>query len=514
MNKNILVILLICLTVLINFSCNRKDHSEIKRSKVIMNHYSNEWVFFQDRRQSGDAEYLMFLPLMRNDIETGEPKPVLAERWEHSEDYREWTYFLRKDVRWHDGAPVTAHDIKFSMDLRRQEGGWQPRSIEVIDDYTIKHAYKDPQGLERPTWAVYYPKHLLEELDYKDFWVWDFWTHPIGNGPYRYVRHRTNEFVELEANPDYYLGKPKIESVILKFHPTPPLMDLLSGSLDILNFARGEMLLKLQKDDRFRWYYSFEEWNWMRAIYWNHRHPLFKSPTIRRALTMAIDRHELSKVMNNPDGVPILDTITTKRQFWKGLYPKPTSYDPEGARKLLESEGWRDSDNDGIRDMNGKKFHFTLLTSYTGGYGVYIQSQFRKIGIKMEIQTMNSPATKARLKSGKFEAILWRFNNSIYHPFGHISVLGENSYIGYANPEMNQLLDLAENTKDPDKQDEIYQKIMPIFAEDMPITLFTPGVTFSIAHRRIKGLVNISRAWPARDLEHLWLEDEKEGEIK
>jgi peptide/nickel transport system substrate-binding protein len=224
---------------------------------------------------------------------------------------------------------------------------------------------------------------------------------------------------------------------------------------------------------------------------------------------MAIDRHELSKVLNIPEGVPILDTITTERQFWKSMYPEPIAYDPQEARKLLESEGWRDTDNDGIRDREGKKFHFTLLTHTTSGQGVYIQSQFQKIGVKMEILTVNNAVTKSRIRTGEFEAIFRGFNNSISHPFGHIPILGENSYIGYANPEMNRLLELAVDTIDLGKRDEIYKKIMPIFAEDMPITLLTPSVSISIAHQRIKGLVNIIRAAPSRDMEHLWIEEEK-----
>ena len=111
-----LTITCICLLMLVNLNCNRSDRAGPSESSVTIGYEGDERIFLQDYWDMG-AEQLMFLPLANED-EKG-AQPVLAERWEHSEDYREWTYFLRKDVRWHDGVPVTAHDIKFTMDLRQ-----------------------------------------------------------------------------------------------------------------------------------------------------------------------------------------------------------------------------------------------------------------------------------------------------------------------------------------------------------------------------------------------------------
>jgi peptide/nickel transport system substrate-binding protein len=500
--------------VLASIHCKRGDRAEPNESSVTIGYYGDERIFLQEYWDMG-AEYLMFLPLTAYDS-IGD-QPVLTERWEHSEDYREWTYFLRKDVRWHDGVPVTAHDIKFTMDLRQHPavwgGGTDLYSFEIFDDFTFKVTLKKP-----PDWFhayhVFYPRHLLEGLDPKEFYSWDFWTHPVGNGPYRYVRHVPKTMVEVEANPDYYRGKPKIERVILKFLQAPSLVELLSGNVDALWGVDRNMLLMLSGDDRFRSYHS---WGYhFHAIYWNHRHPLFQSPKIRKALTMAINRLELAGVLNYPEGVPILDAITTSRQFRQGLYPEPLPYNPDRARKMLEEERWRDIDGDGVRERDGEEFRFTAIANTKQEkIAIYVQDQFRRIGVLMEIQTLNIGPVRQRVKSGDFDAMIFNIQNLTNQPnFGHIRMYGEDSPFGYVNSEMTRLLNIAKDTIDLDKLDRIYQEIMPIFVEDMPITLLLPSVFTSVVHRRIKGLSSPFRTDPVMNMEHLWLENEKKGEIK
>ncbi|MFQ5739206.1 MAG: ABC transporter substrate-binding protein, partial [Acidobacteriota bacterium] len=332
---------------------------------------------------------------------------------------------------------------------------------------------------------------------------------PLGNGPYRYVRHIAKAMVEVEANPHYYRGKPRIERVILKFSPQPLLTELLSENVDALTFATRDMLLKLSGIERFR---SYHWWgSRINAIYWNHRHSLFHRPKTRRALTMAINRRELGDVLNYPDSIPVLDTITTRRQFQQGLYPAPFPYDPEAARRLLDRDGWRDTDGNGVRERDGEEFRFTAIAPH-GDWekiAVYLQDQFRRIGVRMEIQVMDAKFVRRRLKAGEFEAIIVLTSNSTTQNFGHARMFGEDSPFGYANPEMIRLLNLAVETIDPDEKDRIYQEIMPIFAEDMPITLLLPEVQTHIVHRRIQGLNSPWEADPVWNMEYLWIEDQE-----
>jgi peptide/nickel transport system substrate-binding protein len=488
--------------------CGRDDHTQSNDSTVVIGTYGDERIFLQEH-WGMEATYLIFLPLVEGKYGYDEPQPALAERWTHSEDYREWTFYLRKDVKWHDGVPVTAHDIKFTLELRRKlnlGGG----AVEILDDYIFKVTYPRPKnGLD--TSAVYYPKHLLERLDPEEFFDWDFWTHPVGNGPYRYVRHIPETMVEVEANPDHYRGMPKIERVILKFGGDT-LTELMSGNVDAIGEVSRLDLLAIEKDSRFRSFYGW--WNKFSALYWNHEHSLFQSPEIRKALTLAINRLELAELLNYPEDIPIKDTITTSRQFRLGVYPDPLPHDPDQAREILERHGWQDTNGNGIRERDGKELRFVALisSSLPGSQetSIYVQNQFRRIGVRMEIQPLDFTLLSRHIRTGDFEALFFLVHGSLTQPnFGDARLFGKESPLNYKNPEMIRLLDMALLEMDPDKLDSIYKKIMPIFIEDMPMTLLLPQVYTSIVHKRIKGLSNQNRVDPIWSMEHLWIEEEK-----
>ena len=102
--------------------------------------------------------------------------------------------------------------LNFTIDLRNHdvEDSLRLFSVQVVDDYKLIFLSKVPfYGLD--TYDVYYPKHLLKDLDPNKFNDWDFWSEPVGNGPYRYVRHVPKTMIEVESNPDFFLGEPKIK---------------------------------------------------------------------------------------------------------------------------------------------------------------------------------------------------------------------------------------------------------------------------------------------------------------
>ena len=225
---------------------------------------------------------------------------------------------------------------------------------------------------------------------------------------------------------------------------------------------------------------------------------------------MAINRRALADVLDYPEGVPIMDAITTRRQEQQGLYPEPLPYDPERARQLLEGEGWRDTDGDGVRERDGEGFRFISITDpEREKTAIYVQDQFRRVGIGMEIQVLDHNIILGRIKSGEFDdaGIFLTLNWTNQPSFGHVRMFGEDSPFGYHNPEMIRLLNLAKDTIDPDERDRIYQEIMPIFSADLPITLLLPRVQTYIVHRRIKGLSSPYRADPVWFMEDLWIEE-------
>jgi peptide/nickel transport system substrate-binding protein len=454
----------------------------------------------------GEPRYLMWDRLFDYDSD-GNLMGRLAETWEHSPDYRTWKISLHKEARWHDGVPVTAHDIKFTFELLgNPEISWvnpDDYTIEIQDDktYTITchdSPYYSPLDIE----GLYYPKHLLEDLNPHDFCKWPYWSHPIGNGPFRIVRSTPKTFVELEANPDYYLGVPKIERLILKFS-WPPLTELLSGHVDAAIAVNRNDVLKLKKDPRFRSYYKLGR---PHAIFWNHNNPKFKDPRVRKALTQAINRKELLGVINLPDDVLVFDVPWTKDQYRRGELPEPLPFDPEEAKRLLDNAGWRDENGDGIRERAGKNFHFTLTTRKSGQHAaVYVQDQLRRIGIRMEINVLINTIVSQRFVKGDFESILY-----VFKPIIQGNIFGKNyPPMGYQNARIVELFKAARDAWGPAEQDVIYKEIWAIYQKDHPVTFIRPQLWTYLAHKRVKGLRNLDRANPLLQMRHLWIEEDK-----
>ncbi len=507
-----LILAAICVIALASTQCSRNEDRTSSRESTVIVAYYGDGERALHLNEGSPPQFLVFLPLVTWD-ENGVLEGRLARSWEHSPDYREWTYHLRTDVRWHDGMPVTAHDVKFTLALLTHPDvlEWPSsffESITVLDDATITVRYRQPrENLYLDVYTVHYPKHLLEGLDPREIDRWEFWTNPVGNGPYRFVRYVPQTMMEFEANPDYYRGKPKIERVVLKFVGEAGLTELLSGNVDAVTYINPVNIPKLGSDPRFRVYYWFLE-GVARVIYWKNDLALFQDPRVRRALTLAINRRELLQLLNLPEGVPIIDGPYTTRQLQHGDLPVPLPYDPGEARTLLDAAGWRDLDGNGVNEREGKEFRFTAIVRSSYPFreiAVYVQDQLRRVGVRMDIEMLDPSLAKARLKTGDFEAAFAHVETGQFYLAQYF---GEGNPLGYENAEMVELLERATMTADPEAKDRVYRKLTRLFRAELPATFLFPYVGTVFAHRRIKGLSSPWRADPIWFMEDLWLEKE------
>ncbi len=502
--RRALVLTCICLALVGLHCCQSSDRSQADKSTFTILYGWGEWGFSPAVDDS--PKFLIFLPLasFMNNCREGE-HIGLAERWEHSLDNRQWTFYLRKDIRWHDGVPVTAHDIEFTINLWKHPdvqwyGGSSVESVSVIDDHTIVFNIKKPGAfLNEMDWDVFYPKHLLEHLDPKQFFEWDFWTHPVGNGPYRYVRHDPNTHMELAANPDYYWGKPAIERVVMKFGSVvTSINELRSGQGDIawMDPLIAEKIAA--RDDRFRVYYRVG--GGPVRIVWNVRNPLFRDKMIRRALTMAIDRRSLLGLFNLPTDLPITEGPFTSCLYDRRQLESPWPHDPEEAKRILEDTGWRDENGDGIRERNGRPFHFVAIVSpVRAKAGIFVQDQLRRIGVKMEVQILSYSLVIQRFGEGDFDAAIPRLPNVDQR-------IGEFSQNGYKNPRVIELYRALKETVELDARHRIYAELSRIFHDEIPGTFLRTRSTCFVAHRRIRGFDGLS--WNFRGWGRLWIEEE------
>ncbi len=495
----------ICFVALANFQCGRDGRRNDTQSLTLTIHVAD-----QDERVLGplgaNPWFLVFLGLAVGPEDADDPRPRLLDRWEHTPDYTEWTVHLRDDVRWDDGVPVTAEDVKFSLELcTHPEVLYELpffEKITVLDSHALQITFKEPVSATIFTynWLAMLPKHVLSTLDPEQIFSWPFWIQPIGNGPYRYVRHVPKTMTELAANPDYYGETPNIPTVVLRYGGNP-LTELLSGNVDIASGITPLQAVQLAADPRFRIYHSFRANPRDVAIAWNHRNPLFRDADVRRALTMSIDRRELHRILNYPDDLPIFDVPALARHHARGMVPDPLPFDPERAAQLFARAGWVDTDNDNILERNGQEFRFTLSTiANESAEAVYIQDQFRRAGIRMEISTYDRSALIQKTREHDFDAVIQTYN--------YIEQFGEFRDSGYKNPEISRLRDAAWFTIDQSDVDKHMRELWQIFGAEIPITYLHPTMVYLAAHRRVKGMQN------NRDfflmVEHLWIEDERE----
>jgi peptide/nickel transport system substrate-binding protein len=381
----------------------------------------------------------------------------------------------------------------------------------VLDDSTVTVRYGNAYATGTITWEVCFPKHLLEHLDPKKVTEWDFWTRPVGNGPYRFTRYMPETLMEFEANPDYYRGKPRIERVVLRFVPDAGLAELLSGNVDVFTATSPAHIPKLAADPRFRAYHDFGGIGGaVYTIFWQNAHPLFRDPRVRQALTLAINRREIIRLLNLPESAPVIDGPYTDRQLRRGGLPEPLPYDPRQAGALLDAAGYRDRDGDGVREREGKPFRFAALVSSRPEWSViavYVQEQLRRVGVLMDIRTLDQGSARRALATGKFEAVL---NFTGWSPNALRPLFGENSFIGYNNVAVATLLRRLALAMDPAEEDRLRRELAEIFRAEVPATFLFRRVNTVLAHRRIRGLGTPWRADPIRFMGDLWLEDENQ----
>lgn len=461
------------------------------------------------------GQFLAFSTLFEED-ETGEMRGKLVRSWEQEPGTNAWTLHLHPAVRWHDGVPFTARDVKFTIEYMARNWEVPPGACQVVvvDDSTAVVTNEGLCGVwPFDTWHEMLPEHLLADLDPAQSREWDFWKEPVGTGPYRWVRYEPKTMIEYEANPDYFLGKPAIDRVILRFGSTAAVLELLAENADAVGTWGEVPLNDLPKlGETFQ---TFSKWFPGRrtAIYWNHANELFADVEVRRALTLAIDRPELAQVQHYPSDVPTLDVPLTSSLHRRGGYPDPLPHDPDGARELLTASGWTDEDGDGIRERDGRPFEFTALVrseAYTEA--VLVQDQLRRVGVRMEMLQLDGNLVGRRLSTGEFDAAFVMDVISLNRGLWVSDASSQPWEWGYFSPRLAALLAewQAIEYQDPATADSLFLEIVHIFREEQPLTYLLPDLMYSVAHRRIRGLSSPYRHDPVAAMEYLWIDQDWE----
>jgi peptide/nickel transport system substrate-binding protein len=434
--------------------------------------------------------YALFTPLVQYDSQLN-VRPYLAEKWDMTDTAV--TFTLRRDVKWHDGQPVTAEDVKFTFDMAKDPAtasligsAYLPnvKSAEVVDSYTVHFTFDKPhsQALEDFWWAPA-PKHLLQNVTAADMRNAPYNRQPVGSGPFKFSQWQANQRIVLERNADFpaSLGGPaKLERVVIRVIPEPStrLTELITGGVQVDIPVSAEQTKQLQQNSAA----SLISYPAKTLYYvgWNNKRPPFNNSGVRRALAMAINRQEIIDALLSGQATAATSTVPP----WHRLYPKDAAaitYDVAGAERLLDSLGWKKG-ADGARSKGGTPLKFTILTSdnpLNRSVSEVIQSQLRKVGANAEIRSLEFQTFLTQFKSRDFDAV---FANWVLDNFQMSAVPAALFYSKLASvpkstnrasvmiPELDKLIDQASAATTDDQARAVYRDMTNLLQREQPIT--------------------------------------------
>ncbi|MBV8602419.1 MAG: peptide ABC transporter substrate-binding protein [Candidatus Eremiobacteraeota bacterium] len=318
-----------------------------------------------------------------------------------SRDGKTLVWHLRRGVRWSDGAPFDADDVVFStravLNPKNNEvgrDGWNLiTKIDEPDKYTVVFHLKQPFASFLPVFfgtaganPCLLPKHILGNLP--DFNTAPYNSKPVGIGPFRYVRWRRGDAVELEANPYYWRGIPKLKRIVYKQIPdrNTLLTQLTTGELDLWPYVgqgyydRVKAIPGHTAIKPVGYYYAH--------IDFNTSHPLLRDPQVRRALRFALDRATLLEKAYHGSGVLQESPISPANPVYRAVPAVP--FDPAQANALLDGAGWAQRGADGIRVKAGRRLSLDYAL-YTGAPDTdtmveLVRGMWKAVGVEIQLR--------------------------------------------------------------------------------------------------------------------------------
>jgi peptide/nickel transport system substrate-binding protein/microcin C transport system substrate-binding protein len=433
---------------------------------------------------------------------TYELEPRLAERWEISKDGKEFTFYLRKNLKFHDGQPITAEDVKFSFEVVLQPNSgaliWREafeniETVTAIDPLTVKFVAKNTyyKNLEQIATTFVIPKHVYGDPAKSKKMQYEL----VGSGPYKLDRFVRGENAILTRFSDWYGSSEEQFRNRYNFE-TITAWFIQDESVAIEKLERGELDYSDLRAEAFQTMTNQKPWGTKikkvrysnaapKSWYfygWNHRNALFRSKNARLALSRLMDREGMIKKY-----LPGLAKVATAPMWFQSpTYPeglKPLSFDPIKAKKLLIEDGWLDENKNGIIEKTGdcgvREFKFTLIHSNRDleKFHEWYREDLRKLGIIMEVKYLPWKEFEAAIRLGKFDAaaMAWAGGDPEQDPkqiWHSASIESGGNFIRYNNPEVDQMIEDARYEPNRYKRIKLLRKIYAEIAKDAPYTFW------------------------------------------
>ncbi|MBX6351086.1 MAG: ABC transporter substrate-binding protein [Clostridia bacterium] len=408
------------------------------------------------------------------------PVPDLATSWDNP-DPTTWIFHLRDGVKFQDGTDVTADDVVYTFQTILDPAFKAPnrnlytpiQAVEAVDPHTVKFTLAAPYAplLSYLDMGIV-PKHLAEKDP-------EFGSHPVGSGPYKFVRWEKGNEIVLEANPDFWGGEPKIGTI--EFHVvsdnTARAQALEAGDLDFIQSPLSPQDLKrLAGEPKFKTVtmtgtgYTY--------LNFNTKDPVLADARVRKALAMLIPQesivHDIYQDMDKP-----ATSILIPGWAYTDAVKQP-AYDPQAAKALLAQAGWADHDGDGVLDKDGRKLSVVIAThsedpNRTQAVEV-IQNTFQANGVDATTSISDWPSFIANVQAGKYQIALLGWLNLVDPDramYNQLHTGGGSNWGGYSNPEVDKDLDTGRTSLDQAARAQAYQAAARIIADEVPYYILT-----------------------------------------
>ncbi len=428
--------------------------------------------------------------------------PGLAESWTISKDGLQYTFKLRRGITFHDGTPLNAEAVKFSIERQINPNhpayklGKYPfanfffgnvKAVEVLSEERVAFLLNEPRAsflaiLTAGAASIVSPTAVMK-------WGPDYPTHPVGTGPFRFASWDRGQRVVLEKNPTYWKYPVKVERVIYRpiVEDQARLTELLTGTLDVIVGVPADFVGQLEQNPKITLLKQVGAHVWYLGM--NNQKKPFDDKRVRQALNYAVNKEAIVKDVLKGTGAssrgPVLPGTWGADPALKA-YP----YDPERAKKLLAEAGYPSG------------FSTTLWVPESGSgmqapvaMSTVMQSNLKAVGVNVTLQTMEWGAYLAKLRTKEQElfALSWMAGTEdpdmVMYPLLHSSQwtpVGPNRAL-YKNPRFDALLQQARLTTDQAKRTQLYREAQRILVDDAPWVFVDHEIQIAALSKRVQG---------------------------
>jgi peptide/nickel transport system substrate-binding protein len=448
---------------------------------------------------SVSIRYLTGGVLVRLNRQTQQLEPELAQSWKVSKDGKQIIFKLRSGVLFSDGTPFSADDVAYTVQQLMDPALHSPTG----DAFRTGPGTAETKILSPTQIAITFPAPVAS-LDRSFDQVAILSAHSAKKegavlGPFMVTEYKAGSSVLLKRNPNYWKSDaqghklPYLDSIRLDIQPNRDveMLRFKKGELDLINSLDSEYFDKLavaspqvvhdagaSLDSEQMWFNEVA-----RSPLPAYKKNWFRSAAFRRALSQAINRDDLSRLVFRGHAQPAIGPISPANKFWFNSKLKPAVYSPDTALKALQAEGFR-MENGTLKDREGNAVVFSIITNSGNKYrermAVLIQDDLQKIGIHVNVVTLDFPSLISRMtESFDYEVILLGLTNVDLDPNEQMNVWLSSSENHQWNPqektpetaweaEIDRLMRAQASSGDAKKRKESFDRVQEIVVEQAP----------------------------------------------